>query len=205
MAIPKTVYLAGPDVFLSNAAAIGAQKKQLCLAYGFEGLFPLDSELEGPSQSVTSAREIYRGNVALMQAADFTIVNLTPFRGPSADVGTAFELGMIAGMGKPALGYTNDSADLMDRLRNHTEVSAAHAVQPRYYDQNGMTVENFGLFDNLMIACCLEDSGTPVVRRNVSPSRLYTDMEGFIECLRLAQQRWPGTAEPRFGRRMSKP
>jgi len=194
MAIPKKVYLAGPDVFLPNAAEIGARKKQLCHAYGFEGLFPLDGKPEGASQPLATATQIYHENVALMQAADFVIANLTPFRSPSADVGTAFELGMIAGMGKPALGYTNDCADLLDRLRNWTEIKAAQATGPQLYDRDGMTVENFGLFDNLMIACCLEDSGTPVIRRNVAPDRLYTDMDGFIECLRLAQQRWPASS-----------
>ena len=40
------VYLAGPDVFLPNAAAIGAAKVALARRYGFEGLFPLDNALD---------------------------------------------------------------------------------------------------------------------------------------------------------------
>ena len=39
------VYLAGPDVFLPNAAEIGRRKREICAQYGFEGVFPLDNEL----------------------------------------------------------------------------------------------------------------------------------------------------------------
>jgi nucleoside 2-deoxyribosyltransferase len=37
------VYLAGPEVFLSEAIAIGL-RKELCSRYGFEGLDPFDNE-----------------------------------------------------------------------------------------------------------------------------------------------------------------
>ena len=39
-----------------------------------------------------------------MDAADAIIANLTPFRGPSADAGTVYELGYMAGRGKFCLG-----------------------------------------------------------------------------------------------------
>ena len=38
------IYLAGPDVFLSNAIEVGNRKKKLCSQAGFTGLFPLDNE-----------------------------------------------------------------------------------------------------------------------------------------------------------------
>ena len=47
-----------------------------------------------------------------MIAADAIIANLTPFRGPSADAGTVYELGYMAGRGKLCLGYCNDPAVL---------------------------------------------------------------------------------------------
>ena len=37
----RKIYLAGPEVFHPNAAALGRQKQALCREYGFEGLFPL--------------------------------------------------------------------------------------------------------------------------------------------------------------------
>jgi nucleoside 2-deoxyribosyltransferase len=42
----KKIYLAGPDVFLSNAIEIGQKKKDLCKKYGFEGHFPLDNKID---------------------------------------------------------------------------------------------------------------------------------------------------------------
>ena len=60
----KKVYLAGPEVFLPNAIEIATRKKQLCLEYGFEGLFPFDSELEKGPEPLTTANGIYRANIA---------------------------------------------------------------------------------------------------------------------------------------------
>ena len=34
------VYLAGPEVFLANARAIGARKQAICARYGLCGIFP---------------------------------------------------------------------------------------------------------------------------------------------------------------------
>lgn len=51
------VYLAGPDVFEPNAAAIGREKVALCARYGFTGLLPLADEPAGsrrPAPASTS-------------------------------------------------------------------------------------------------------------------------------------------------------
>jgi len=50
------------------------------------------------------------------RSRDFGVLNLTPFRGTSADVGTVFELGFLTGLGKSVFAYTNDIADLLYRL-----------------------------------------------------------------------------------------
>ena len=84
-----SIYLAGPDVFLANALEVGERKRELCRRFGFEGLFPLDQD-----ESVgADAAKIFQANCALMRRADIGLFNLTPFRGPSADCGTVFELG----------------------------------------------------------------------------------------------------------------
>lgn len=186
----KKVYLAGPEVFLPNAIEIATRKKQLCLEYGFEGLFPFDSELEKGPEPLTTANGIYRANIALMRASDFIIANLTPFRGPSADIGVAFELGMVVGMGRPAFGYTNDPRNLLDRLRQSDQVTERVGKTPRWCDRAGMTVEDFGLSDNLMIVCALHESGLPIVHRHVPRAQLYTDLEGFVACLHFAREHW---------------
>src|SRR5579871_2290684 len=100
------IYLAGPDVFLPDAIDVGRRKAEICSRYGLTGLFPLDNTVD-MSTSGASLR-IFRGNEAMMNEADAIIANLTPFRGPSADPGTVYELGYMAGRGKQCLGYSND-------------------------------------------------------------------------------------------------
>ena len=58
----------------------------------------------------------------MMDAADAIIANLTPFRGPGADSGTVYELGYMAGRGKPCFGYSNDPSLYADRVRLFGEV-----------------------------------------------------------------------------------
>ena len=106
------LYLAGPDVFLADAMDVGARKRGLCRKYGFEGLFPVDPE-KGESKDPAV---IFRANCALMQEADGGLFNLTPFRGPSADVGTAFELGFLFARGTPIHGYASRGGAYADRV-----------------------------------------------------------------------------------------
>jgi len=186
-----TIYLAGPEVFLPDAAAVGLRKKELCAAYGFEGLFPLDGDpLDGDDQEVAAGerlvRAIYRRCEAAIRRADLGIFNLTPFRGPSADAGTVFELGLLVGLGKRAFGYSNMAADYLSRCRERAAL-AFDAAQNVWRDPNGMAVEDFGNADNLMIDVSLiERGGHPMVRRDVRTSELFYDLGGFETCLRLA-------------------
>src|SRR5215510_3144287 len=113
----QKIYLAGPEVFLAEAIEVARRKKELCAAYGFEGMFPLDNEIAEAAGGEPIDRLIYRANAAMIRRADLGICNLTPFRGPSADAGTVFELGMLVGLGKPVFGYTNVTTDLLDRSK----------------------------------------------------------------------------------------
>ena len=92
------LYLAGPDVFLPDAIEIGRRKVALCEKHDATGLFPLDNEIDlaAPDASL----QIFRANQTMMDRADAIVANLTPFRGPSADAGTVYELGYMAGKGK---------------------------------------------------------------------------------------------------------
>jgi|SRR5271166_4862479 len=189
------VYLAGPEVFLPDAIAIGKQKKRLCADYGFQGLFPFDNEVspEGSGQRIDLL--IYRANTAMMHDADFGILNLTPFRGPSADVGTVFELGMLVGLGKLAFGYTNDDSDLLTRVKR-AQAAEFDAAAKVWRDAAGMTIENFGNSDNLMIDAALTEQGAPIVRHRAAPEEAFCDVTGFRACLELAAERlqWPAGA-----------
>jgi nucleoside 2-deoxyribosyltransferase len=137
------VYLAGPEVFLPNATEIGDAKKRICAAHGLAGLFPLDQQ-HPQLAAAQLGMAIYHANVALMTAADAIIANLTPFRGPGMDAGTAFEVGFCAARGKPVFGYTNVSGLLTERT--------PHVLKDGVrVDERGWMVEDFGFFENLMI------------------------------------------------------
>ncbi|MCY0966180.1 nucleoside 2-deoxyribosyltransferase [Parathalassolituus penaei] len=147
---PLSIYLAGPEVFLPDAVAIGDAKRALCHQYGFAGLYPLDNEVQGSSpQSLGFA--ISAANEALIREADIVVANLTPFRGPSADVGTVYELGLARGLGKRIAGYSHDP-------RLYTQRSWEQCGDPQQpftpgsvRDRDGLAIEEFGLHDNLMI------------------------------------------------------
>lgn len=181
------VYLAGPEVFLRDARDIGESKKSLCRVYGLEGLFPMDEKLGPCAKDV----DIYRANVELMKSAKFGVFNLTPFRGTAADVGTVFELGLMRGLGKHCLGYTNDVRDLRERVASATEVWHDQA-DGTWRDHFNMSVENFGNADNLMIDCSLREGGFAIVRNSVPVQNLYTDMRGFEVCLKLIEAKVRG-------------
>jgi len=54
-----------------------------------------------------------------------SFANLTPFRGPSADVGTVYELGYMLGKGgKLCLGYSNTPRGYIDKVRDRVDVRA---------------------------------------------------------------------------------
>lgn len=174
------LYLAGPDVFHPQAAAIGARKVALCAAHGFRGLFPLD----GGTPDAGSAA-IFARCLAMMREADGGIVNLTPFRGPSADPGTAFELGYMAALGKPLFAYTNDAADLLERLRRRPGCTRDGAG---WRDGDGMAAEDFGNSDNLMLDEALAAQGRRVHRHAAPPAERFTDLAGFELCLAEARR-----------------
>jgi len=187
----KRVYLAGPDVFLPTAKELAAAKKKLCAAHGFEGLVPADKKLDLSAIPTNHGKgvAIYRADVDLMRQADFGIFHLSPFDGPSADVGTVFELGWMTASGKPCLGYTNSALDMIDRMKamGH-KISIDAEGWP--VDERGMRQEDFDMSDNLMIDGALEGHGFQMVRHAAKPGEIYTDLTGFEACLKMAKQRF---------------
>jgi nucleoside 2-deoxyribosyltransferase len=181
------IYLAGPDVFLPDAIAMGRRKKELCARYGFEGLFPFDNEVSPSAVGERIDKQIYRANEEMIRRADLGICNLTPFRGPNADAGTVFELGLLVGLGKRVFGYTNVTDDFLDHCKRADAAVTFDPVAIAWRDANRMTIENFGNADNLMIDNSLiEHGGYPIVRHCAPPDDLFHDLTGFEACLRLA-------------------
>ena len=170
----RRIYLAGPEVFLPDPHAAAAEKKRICAEHGFEGVFPLDADLDLSALAPEEAGvRISRANEELMRSSDALIANMTPFRSPSMDVGTAYEMGFARALGLPVVGYTNVVLLFADRV--------AKALP----EGDGMAVEDFALGDNLMLDGAVIQSGFTVVRKAVAEDALFTDLAGFAECVRL--------------------
>ena len=135
MSDPPSVYLAGPDVFLPDSVEVGRRKQAICRAHGLEGHYPGEEiDLTGLAP-VQQAQALFESCVEMMDRCVAGLANVTPFRGVSADVGTAFEMGYLFGRGYPVWGYTSHAADYAARV----------------LDEGDQLVEAFGLADNLML------------------------------------------------------
>lgn len=176
------VYLAGPEVFLPDALAVAAAKKRICAAYGLEGVFPLDTPPQAPPADHPYWMRIYLGNEAHIRSCGALIANLTPFRGPSADAGTVFELGFMRALGRPVMGYSNAAAEFLAR----TQAFLADQARPRadggWEDAEAMGLEDFGLADNLMIDGGIEAAGGVYERIEAAPGRRWHDLTAFERC-----------------------
>ncbi len=171
-------------MFLPDAVEIGREKVAICAAHGLTGLYPLDNDIDLAAPD--ASRRIFCGNEAMMDAADAIIANLTPFRGASADPGTIYELGYMAGRRKFCLAYSNDGAAYADRLSRFMDVTSEDG---RLVDAQGLTVEDFGLVDNLMMIHALELHGCPLVTPAQMPIDVWHDLAAFEACVRMAAAR----------------
>jgi nucleoside 2-deoxyribosyltransferase len=182
------IYLAGPDVFLPDAVEIGRRKADVCARHGLTGLYPLDNKVDLAASS--ASLDIFKGNEAMMDAADAIIANLTPFRGPSADAGTVYELGYMAGRRRLLFAYSNDPAAYPERVaRNHklTKSSSGQLI-----DRDGLAVEDFGLPDNLMMIHALDLHGAALVMPRRASADVWHDLASFEACVGLAAERTAG-------------
>jgi len=163
--IRPRAYLAGPQIFRSDAHEHDRELKRLCLHYGIEGISALSTEISPPELPAGTpdddrervlgaewARRIFASNVVLIGTCDVVIANMEPFRGPSMDVGTAWEMGLAHALALPVYGYSRDTRALAERVP-YRLVSQTGGLVSR---DDGMDIENFGLVENLMIACSVE-------------------------------------------------
>jgi nucleoside 2-deoxyribosyltransferase len=178
------IYLAGPDVFLPDAVQIGRRKVEICARHSLIGRYPLDHPVD--LTAADASLRIYQGLEAMMDACSAIIANLTPFRGPGADPGTVYELGYMAARGKLCLGYSNDPASYADRVRRFTTVTSrdGHLV-----DADGLSVEDFGFNDNLMMMHALDLHGAPLVLPRERPTDVWHDLTAFELCVAMAAER----------------
>jgi len=169
------VYLAGPDVFLPAPRQRGERLKAICRAHGLVGVFPLDPAPLDPAvtDGLPEWRRIALANEAHIQGSDALIANLTPFRGPSADPGTVFEVGFMRALGRPVFGWT--AAD--STLRARTAGGAAAGA-------DGLAIEDFGLADNLMIPGAIAASGGALFAATLADP--WGDLSLFEACVKAA-------------------
>lgn len=168
-------------MFLPNAAAHARAKVAVCARHGIEGCPPLNEDADNLAAMPPDAawRAIFAKDLAMMEAADLVIANLTPFRGASADAGTLVELGWFLGRGKPVFGYSNAATPFAERSR----AVAAALPDPA----PGLEVEGFGLPDNLMIpGAVLWGGGHPIVLPADGRDRAFAALDVFEACVALA-------------------
>jgi nucleoside 2-deoxyribosyltransferase len=168
-------YLAGPDVFLPNAAAHAATKVEICRRFGLRGLPPLNEDAETAATEMEVWQAIYQKDVAMMEQSDIIIANLTPFAGASADAGTLIEVGWFLGQGKPIFGYSNTPENFETRMRR--QLGAEHP---------GLSIEGFHLPDNLMIAGAVGSGGYPVFLPTDGKARGLDALDVFASCVEAA-------------------
>lgn len=180
----KSIYLAGPDVFLPNAVDVGIKKSILCKKYGFKGNYPLDNEIVEYSYPTKRKMgfSISKANQEMIRKSDIVIANLTPFRGPNADVGTVFEVGYACALGKLVVGYSNMTMLHTERVKHGSMINAGHGM-----DANDMFIEDFDLNENLMIDGGIENSGGFFLTQDVPFCERYTSLVVFEECLKKLQ------------------
>lgn len=185
--MPKSVYLAGPDVFFPNAIEVGKKKNEICARYGLIGLYPLDNEIEENGLSPRKiAIEIFKANCNLMDQADAFIANLTPFRGPSADVGTAFELGYIYAQNKPLFCYSNIAGSYLNKA---LQLGLVDKQAEGLKDANGFEIEDFGLEDNLMLTAAAILRQAPLLTPPDGKTLLHDELSLFAACVEQAAHR----------------
>jgi nucleoside 2-deoxyribosyltransferase len=177
------VYLAGPEVFLPNPVEMGEARKKICRNHGLEGLFPLDNvlDLQGCSRPEMGYR-ISAANENLIRSSDAVIANLTPFRGVSADVGTVYELGLAAGLGKRIFAYTNVASELASRTCAHFQIASVEGH--RLADSDDMEIENFQLHDNLMLEGGLIARQGFLIVHDAPHTERFRSLAAFETCVR---------------------
>jgi nucleoside 2-deoxyribosyltransferase len=194
-------YIAGPDVFHPDAAEIGARKQEICSKYRILGLLP-PQKVYGVTGR-RRAHSLFERCVDQMDVADLIIVNMTPFRGTSMDVGSAVELGYMYGLGKPVFGYTTDAADYLSRVSpgvRPLRKIAGRWLRLPIFDEEGCAIENFRLSDNLMCDGPVWDHRHAIVSPRSGTRSLDPAMRAFEACVRQVD-RWNRSGRPMTTRR----
>lgn len=179
------VYLAGPDVFFPEPILWAQRKKSICDRHGLTGVSPLDDFPGEPADwaSFPFWRKIAIRNEAHIRSCQGLIANLTPFRGPSADVGTVYEVGFARALGLKLFAYATTTELFLARTLAALGDSGQPAEDGSYHDADGLLVEQFGLVDNLMIEGGITSSGGVLITGDADR---WGDLSLFEKCAEAA-------------------
>lgn len=145
----KKVYIAGPDVFELNSIEIGENYSNICLEYGFKGLYPLDNVIDFNQEKRDIAKDIFQANKKLIDECDIVIANLNLFRGKEPDSGTVWECGYAFAKGKKVYGYMDSTSSYIDSFG----VDEKKLLGETAVDNKNRAIEDFDQPLNLMISC----------------------------------------------------
>ena len=151
---PPRAYLAGPDLCHPQSSVLIKNKKLICAKYGLEGVAADDAEVRlEPIHRPDAGIANFNAILNLLADCDVVIANMIPFRGPSMDVGAAFEIGYMTALGRPVVGYTSDQQHYAARVARLHEVIHDALVQKDgiLCTPDGLAVEDFKLTDNFMV------------------------------------------------------
>lgn len=186
------VYLAGPEVFFPNARDVLDKKIKLAREIGFDPVAPGDLEIPPARTKRELGENIYRIDEQLMKSSDAIIANLTPFRGLHADVGTVFELGYMCGRGKPSYAYSNVVDSHFLRVLAYYCGRVEVALDGRNRGTDGSLVEDFDMYENLMIDSAIAASGGAFETHQATDVYRYSDVTAFKAILTIAARRLLG-------------
>ena len=169
-------YLAGPDVFFPNPVELGEKKKLALKKVNIFGHFPLDNLLtpEDFKDLRVARNKIGAGNEKIMRDCclpgriGLILVNMTPWHGPSMDVGTAFEAGYMSALSEKAnviiIGYTDNPDCFKDRvIKHYGGIDKIVVKDGESRGPDGYLIEDFDATDNLMITHAIEKTGGAIV------------------------------------------
>jgi nucleoside 2-deoxyribosyltransferase len=147
------VYLAGPAIFQPDAGERYAVIKAACEIAGMKVLTPqLVDPLPGDLVPSQQAAHIRDANIDKIRAADIVLADVSPFRGPNAEDGTAWEMGFAEALGKIVVPYAERPAQYYDAVDASLVGPVRQAAGGLLVDAEGNQVEDFDLPCNLMLA-----------------------------------------------------
>jgi nucleoside 2-deoxyribosyltransferase len=158
---PK-IYISGPQYLLPNAAEYKSEQIELCEKYGFEGIHPLDADVDFTVDGARIAKDLYVALENMMKECHVIVADCNQLRGALMDDGAAYELGYCNALGKPSYGYVEKLGSLSENIVRYFSLEKNETGE--YVDGHGYVVgDDFGTTINLMMQNGMTESGGRLV------------------------------------------